>query len=125
MYRALQPNPIIVKELRSRMRGGRLYLILTGYLLGLSLVCYGILKVFDGQAHNGMQIVSAHVGQGLFAALALAITLLIVFLTPALTAGAISAEREQLTYDLLIATPLRPGLILSGKLIAALWYVLL
>jgi ABC-type transport system involved in multi-copper enzyme maturation permease subunit len=72
-----------------------------------------------------MQIVSAHVGQGLFAALALAITLLIVFLTPALTAGAISAEREQLTYDLLIATPLRPGLILSGKLIAALWYVLL
>ncbi len=125
MYRVLQPNPIIVKELRSRMRGGRMYLILTGYLLGLSLVCFGILRVFEAQAQNGMQIISAHVGQGLFAALALAETLLIVFLTPALTAGAISSEREQLTYDLLIATPLRPGRILSGKLIAALWYVLL
>lgn len=125
MRAVLQPNPIIVKELRSRMRGGRPYLILTGYLLGLSLVCYAILRVFEGQAQNGMQIVSAHVGQGLFAVLALAETLLIVFLTPALTAGAISSEREQMTYDLLIATPLRPGRILSGKLIAALWYVLL
>lgn len=125
MRGALQPNPIIVKELRSRMRGGRPYLILTGYLLGLSLVAYGVLRIFQGQAQNGMQIISAHVGQGLFAALALAETLLIVFLTPALTSGAISSEREQLTYDLLIATPLRPGRILSGKLIAALWYVLL
>lgn len=125
MQIAWQPNPIIVKELRARMRGGRVYLILSGYLLGLSAVCYGVLRIFQGQAFNGMAIVSAHVGQGLFAALALAMTLLITFLTPALTAGAISGEREQLTYDLLIATPLRPGRILSGKLIAALWYVLL
>jgi ABC-2 type transport system permease protein len=125
MNRAIQPNPIIVRELRSRMRGGRPYLILATYLIGLSLVCYGILQIFENQARNGMQIISAHVGQGLFAALALALTLLIVFLTPALTAGAISSEREQLTYDLLIATPLRPGRILSGKLVAAIWYVLL
>jgi ABC-2 type transport system permease protein len=121
----LQPNPIIVKELRSRMRGGRPYVILTGYLLGLSLLCFGILQIFERQSANGATILSAHVGQGLFATLALAMTLLIVFLTPALTAGAISSEREQLTYDLLIATPLRPGRILSGKLVAAIWYVLL
>jgi ABC-type transport system involved in multi-copper enzyme maturation permease subunit len=70
-------------------------------------------------------IISAHVGKGVFAALALAEMLLITFLTPAVTAGAISGEREQLTYDLLVATPLRPGRILSGKLIATLSYVLL
>jgi ABC-2 type transport system permease protein len=121
----LQPNPIIVKELRSRMRGGRPYLILSGYLLGLSLICYGVIRIFEAQAQNGTPIISAHVGQGLFVALALAETLLITFLTPALTAGAVSSEREQLTYDLLLATPLRPGRILSGKLIAALSYVLL
>lgn len=125
MYRALQPNPIIVKELRARMRGGRPYVILVSYLLGLALVSYGVLRIFEGQANNGMTVLSAHVGQGLFAALAMAEILLITFLTPALTAGAISSEREQLTYDLLIATPLRPGRILSGKLVAALWYVLL
>ena len=122
---SLQPNPIIVKELRSRMRGGRPYLILSGYLLGLSLICYVVIRIFQVQAAGGTTIISAHVGQGLFAALALAETLLITFLTPALTAGAISSEREQLTYDLLLATPLRPGRILSGKLIAALSYVLL
>lgn len=125
MYRALQPNPIIVKELRARMRGGRPYIILVSYLLGLSLICYAVLRIFEGQSNNGMMVISAQVGQGLFAALALAETLLITFLTPALTAGAISSEREQLTYDLLVATPLRPGRILSGKLVAALWYVLL
>lgn len=121
----LQPNPIIVKELRSRMRGGRPYLILSGYLLGLCAICYGVIRIFAAQSQAGTPIISAHVGQGLFAALALAETLLITFLTPALTAGAVSSEREQLTYDLLLATPLRPGRILSGKLIAALSYVLL
>lgn len=121
----LQPNPIIVRELRSRMRGGRPYLMLTGCLLALSLVCFGVLRIFQGQAANGMPVISAHVGQGLFAALALAEMLLVVFLTPALTAGAISGEREQLTYDLLVATPLQPGRILTGKLVAAIWYVLL
>ena len=121
----LSVNPIIVKELRSRMRGGRTYVILSIFLLGLAAVCYAVVRVFEGQARAGNMIISAHVGKGLFAALALAETLLITFLTPAVTAGAISGEREQLTYDLLVATPLRPGRILSGKLIATLSYVLL
>ena len=118
-------NPIIVKELRSRMRGGRTYVILSIFLIGLAIVCYAVLRVFQAQARAGNPVISAHVGKGLFAALALAETLLVTFLTPAVTAGAISSEREQLTYDLLVATPLRPGRILSGKLIATLSYVLL
>lgn len=118
-------NPIIVKELRSRMRGGRTYIILSIFLFGLAAICYAILRVYEGQARAGNMVISAHVGKGLFAALALAETLLVTFLTPAVTAGAISSEREQLTYDLLVATPLRPGRILSGKLIATLSYVLL
>jgi ABC-2 type transport system permease protein len=118
-------NPIIVKELRSRMRGGRTYVILTIFLLGLAALCYGVIRVYEGQAQAGNMVISAHVGKGLFAALALAEVLLITFLTPAVTAGAISSEREQLTYDLLVATPLRPGRILSGKLIATLSYIFL
>jgi len=121
----LAVNPIIVKELRSRMRGGRTYLLLSIFLFGLAALCYAVVEVFEGQARAGNQVISAHVGKGLFAALALAEMLLITFLTPAVTAGAISGEREQLTYDLLVATPLRPGQILSGKLIATLSYVLL
>ena len=125
MRAALTLNPIIVKELRSRMRGGRTFVILSIFLLGLAAICYAILRVYQGQARAGTPVISAHVGKGLFAVLALAEMLLIVFLTPAVTAGAISSEREQLTYDLLIATPLRPSRILSGKLISTLSYILL
>ena len=125
MRSALTLNPIIVKELRSRMRGARTFIILSIFLIGLASICYAILRVYEGQAAAGNFVISAHVGKGLFAALALAETLLITFLTPAVTAGAISGEREQLTYDLLVATPLRPGRILSGKLIATLSYILL
>ena len=125
MHSGLTLNPIVVKELRSRMRGGRTYAILSIFLWGLAAICYAILRVYEGQARAGNMVISAHVGKGLFAALALAETLLVTFLTPAVTAGAISSEREQLTYDLLVATPLRPGRILSGKLIATLSYVLL
>ena len=119
MRLALQPNPIIVKELRSRMRGGRAALVLTGSLLGLGVVCYGVLRIVQGQSASGMQLISAHVGQSMFAALALAELLLITFLTPAVTAGAISTEREKLTYDLLFATPLKPGCLLRGQLVGA------
>jgi ABC-2 type transport system permease protein len=118
-------NPIIVKELRSRMRGGRTSVILSIFLIGLAGVCYAVLRVYEAQARIGNPLISAHVGKGLFTVLALAEVLLVTFLTPAVTAGAISGEREQLTYDLLVATPLRPGRILSGKLVATLSYVLL
>ena len=118
-------NPIIVKEIRSRMRGGRTYVIQSIFLIGLAAICYAVLRVFQAQSRAGNMVISAHVGQGLFAVLALAETLLVTFLTPAVTAGAISGEREQLTYDLLVATPLRPGRILSGKLVATLSYILL
>lgn len=118
-------NPIIVKELRSRMRGGRTSIILSIFLVGLAAICYAVLQVFQAQARIGSPLISAHLGKGLFAALSLAEVLLVTFLTPAVTAGAISGEREQLTYDLLVATPLRPGRILSGKLVATLSYVLL
>ncbi len=121
----LSINPIIVKELRSRMRGGRSSIILSVFLVGLAALCYSVISVYQAQARMGNMLISAHLGKGLFAALLMAEVLLVTFLTPAVTAGAISGEREQLTYDLLVATPLRPGRILSGKLVATLSYILL
>jgi hypothetical protein len=51
--------------------------------------------------------------------------LMICFVAPAVTAGAISGEWEQLTHEMLLTTPLRPASILRGKLISALSYVFL
>jgi hypothetical protein len=49
--------------------------------------------------------------------------LMVCFITPAVTAGTISGEKERLTYEMLLATPLRPASILRGKLLSALGYV--
>ena len=51
--------------------------------------------------------------------------MMVCIVTPAVTAGAISSERERLTYEMLLATPLRPASLLWGKLISALGYVFL
>ena len=50
---------------------------------------------------------------------------LLAFITPALTAGAISGERERQTIDLLFVTPLRPFSIIWGKLLASMSFVVL
>ena len=47
----------------------------------------------------------AAIGQGIFAALLMLMTLQVVFLAPSSTSGSISLEREKQTLELLIATP--------------------
>ena len=51
--------------------------------------------------------------------------LLVCFIAPAFTAGAISLEREKLTLDMLVVTPMRPGGLVIGKLFSALAFVIL
>lgn len=118
-------NPIVVKELRGRMRGARPYAVLTGFLLAMVGAGSAINWLITNQARFGGTVLSPQVGQGLFSGLAMVELLLVIFLAPALTSGAISGEREQLTYDLLLTTPLRPARILWGKLVAALSYLFL
>src|SRR5207245_10295419 len=50
---------------------------------------------------------------------------LLAFITPALTAGAISSERERQTIDLLFVTKLPSFSILWGNLLASMSFVLL
>jgi ABC-2 type transport system permease protein len=120
-----QPNPILLRELRTRMRGGRPYFILSIFLTLLALAGIGVYQLMLQQTRIGVAVLSPQVGQALFKGLTFVELLLIVVLAPALTSGAISGEREQLTYDMLLATPLQPGQVLWGKLIAALSYLLL
>jgi len=117
-------NPIIIKELRSRMRGARAFIILTATLLLLSGVMYGFYRITLA-ASSYTTVLSPYIGQTLFIALAIIELLIICFITPALTAGAISGEREKLTYEMLLTTALKPSAILWGKLISALSYVFL
>src|SRR5438093_9090140 len=64
-------------------------------------------------------------GQFLFLFLVIFQVVLLAFITPALTAGAISGERERQTLDLLFVTPIAPFSIIWGKLLASMSFVAL
>jgi ABC-2 type transport system permease protein len=121
----LRVNPIIVKELRSRMRGARAFATLTGVLLLLGAVSYALYRIVLSTMRYSGGPLSPQIGQALFTTLAFLELIMVCAITPAVTAGAISGEREKLTYEMLLATPLRPVSILWGKLVSALSYVFL
>jgi ABC-type transport system involved in multi-copper enzyme maturation permease subunit len=119
-----------VKELRGRMRGRRAFVILTLYLLFLATIGWAweliVARHYDasGSLNGGSAaFASALIGQEIFGALLLVETLLVVFLAPAFTAGAISLEREKQTLDMLATTPISSVAIVIGKLLSALTYV--
>ena len=121
-----------VKELRGRVRGRRAFVVLTFYLLFLGLFAWAWELVAErayvqNAANQGSSaaFASALVGQEVFGALVLVETLLVVFLAPAFTAGAISLEREKQTLEMLTATPISSFAIVVGKLLSALAYVFL
>ncbi|HEY8439129.1 MAG TPA: ABC transporter permease, partial [Candidatus Limnocylindrales bacterium] len=118
-----------VKELRGRMRGRRAFVILTVYLLFLAAFAWAwqliAERAYDGAGLSGgsAAFASALIGQEIFGALLIVETLLVVFLAPAMTAGAISMEREKQTLDMLATTPISSLAIVIGKLLSALTYV--
>jgi ABC-type transport system involved in multi-copper enzyme maturation permease subunit len=121
-----------VKELRGRVRGRRAFVVLTFYLLFLALFAWAWELVAERAYVQNASLqggaaafASALVGQEVFGALVLVETLLVVFLAPAFTAGAISLEREKQTLDMLTATPISSLAIVVGKLFSALAYVFL
>jgi ABC-2 type transport system permease protein len=120
------PNPIMVKEFRSRMRGWRAFAVLTAYLLFLALFSYGVYQMilFTSPYTSGMPL-SPFIGQALYAAITNLSLFFVVFLTPALTATAISSEHERLTLEMLQASPLAAHTILFGKLISTAGYIFL
>jgi len=120
-----EPNPIIVKELRSRMRGMRAFAILTGSLIVMGGFIYALFRMTIASTQYTSSPISPLVGQMLFAGLAFMELILVAAITPSVTSGEISGEKEKQTYEMLLTTPLSPSKILWGKLVASLSYVLL
>jgi ABC-type transport system involved in multi-copper enzyme maturation permease subunit len=122
----MHANPVIVKELRGRMRGWRSVVILVVYLLILSLVTWlTFLAVSSYASNNYYSSQNAQIGKTIFGVLVGFQTVMVALLTPAFTAGSITSEREQKTYDLLMTTLLPARSVIFGKLGAALAWVAL
>ena len=120
-------NPIVEKELRSRMRSGRASLLISFYLMTLAGVGWLTYIVVRRQAQGGVSNgqLSVHVGTTIFRALTGWELVLVLFIAPALTAAAIAGEKERQTLDLLLCTRIRPSSIVIGKLVSSLLFALL
>lgn len=120
-------NPVLVKELRSRFRGGGAFWTVSAYLAVLTLMVWQWHRWWSRSA--GLVVAGgqdpANFGRQLFQAVTWLELSGILVIAPALTFNAISGERERQTLDLLLATPQSPRAILRGKLMAAMAYVLL
>lgn len=123
-WSAITGNPVAIKELRSRMRGRRAFVVLTSFLLVMSgLISLVYLGFASSSGGYGPEQQLA--GKFVFAAVLSMQVILVIFIGPAFTAGAISGEKERQTYDLLRTTLLPASSFVLGKLISALSYVLL
>jgi len=122
----LTRNPVVLKELRGRMRGPRAFIVLTVYLFLMSLFVGLLYTVYVASADNVYSgSASQAVGKFVFGAVVGIELLLVCFIAPAFTAGAISGERERQTYDLLRTTLLSASQMVLGKLLSALSYILI
>jgi ABC-type transport system involved in multi-copper enzyme maturation permease subunit len=118
-------NPIVAKEYRSRMRTWRSPTAMTVYIVLLGGLGWAVFSAISYGGPLGVLGAGTNYGQWLFTFLILFQVTLLAFITPALTAGAISGERERQTLDLLFVTPLPPFSIVWGKLLASMSFVVL
>ena len=124
-FQAILQNPVTMKELRSRMRGRRAFVVLTVYLLVMSLFLSLVYLAYASASGSRYGPDSRQAGKAVFAAVLGVETFLVIFIAPAFTSGAITGEKERQTYDLLRTTLLPANWFVLGKLTSALSYVFL
>ena len=108
-------NPVLQRELISNLRMAKGFLLLAAYILLLGLLVYAAWpeaqKVDMVQSAKAKPLVSLFFfGQ----------YLLVSLMTPSFAAGTITGEKERESFEMLMASPLRPGAIVLGKFIACL-----
>ncbi len=120
--RAFRLNPVMVKELRGRMRGVRGFAIISIFL---TLMSFFTILLYLLRVPQGGVVVTGELGRQLFIGVLFIELMLIIFIVPALTAGAITVERERKTYDLLQTTLITKATFVVGKMQSALGYIVL
>lgn len=112
-------NPVISKELRLRMRSGRTPWIITLYLLALGLFIFAYIYLETGPGYF-----NPNNSKTLFILMSFIQFALISLVTPGLTSGVISGEREKQTLNILLTTNLSPTKIILGKWFSSLSFMI-
>jgi ABC-type transport system involved in multi-copper enzyme maturation permease subunit len=119
-------NPVVGRELRVRVRVGRGYLLQAFYLAFMILIVALAYEAAIGDNTNLSNPVRVQQALVEFYRVVMAMLIaLIVLIAPALTANAITLERERKTMDLLLATPLTARQLLVGKLVGSFAFIVL
>lgn len=122
-------NPVLTRELKERMRGQRAWFVLMLYLLMLGGILVLVYQGRTGQSPNQfgqpLALESAAIGRSIFEWLVFFMLLLVLFLVPGVTSGAIAGERERQTLVPLQMTLLRPHSIVLGKVASSLAFLML
>ena len=115
-------NPVLLKELKVKTRSWKIAFLIAIYNLVLVLITIFSMKI----SNNGYDI--GYRPQWILTTYGFIVVVqfgLIGLIAPALTAGAISGEREKQTLDILLSTTLSHRSIVFGKLWASLSQVIL
>lgn len=120
-------NPVLRRELIERVRGVKVVVFITLWLALLTLILVlayqGTVAINEGQQIDVASL--GRVGRELYEWVLFGMLVLLLFLIPGLTAGAITGERERQTLVPLQMTMMRPRDIIVGKLSAALAFLVL
>ena len=116
-------NPVMEKEFRLRMRTIRSPLALMFYVLAIGVLALGFIYMeVQARVPRGL---TPEDSRFLFYFLSGAQLVLISFMTPGLTAGVISGEREKQTLNILLTTQLSSSTIVLSKLFSSISFMLL
>ena len=112
----LLENPVLQRELLINLRTVRAFVLLLGYNVVLGAVVF---LAWPPQQHLDLTR-RPDEAQGLVQLFFLGQYLLASLMAPSFAAGTVTGEKERKTYEMLLASPLRPGAIVLGKLLASL-----
>ncbi len=116
-------NPVLYKELKLRFRSPKSFVGILFYLVAMCLFVFGF--IFTTMSLTGVSYFRPSESLILFALLSFIQLGLVLFITPGLTAGSISSEREKQTLPILLTTSQSSFQIISGKLLSSIAFLML
>ncbi|MGJ7910656.1 ABC transporter permease [Neobacillus sp. LXY-1] len=116
-------NPVLNKEFKLRFRSIKSILGISFYLLALIVLIIGF--IYLERQNSPMGLFRPDQSRNMFILLSFIQLGLILFITPGLTAGVISGEREKQTLNILLTTNQSSTSIILGKLLSSISYLLL
>lgn len=116
-------NPVLVKEVKLRFRSLKSFTGILFYLIAMSIFVFGF--IFLTTSFTGSGFFRPEQSFFLFGLLTYIQLGLILFITPGLTAGTISTEREKQTLNILLTTSQSSMQIILGKLSSSIAFLVL